>query len=292
MSVVVLLYHKLLDDRRRAAADPERLSVADTTFQRQLAVLAAEAEVVPLWLALARGPALARSRSRFASLTFDDGYRTTLERAAPALREAGMSATVFVSPGHASRPRPYWWDRLTVLRETGLIEDRAWEADVEPWLRSLEYAAASAWVDSLAPEEYPERVPDADVVPAGWDQLRRLDRSAFDMGCHALHHDCLAALPVSRVRRELRQAACTFRYERVPAVPALAYPYGYAGCVTTEQVQRAVAPTFAWALSSVRGRLFEPGFTDPYFLPRVYAEEWTADRFRTELRRAFDAGSG
>jgi peptidoglycan/xylan/chitin deacetylase (PgdA/CDA1 family) len=291
MSVVVLLYHKLLDDPARAVADPQRLSVAETTFQRQLSVLAAEAEVVPLRLALVRGRALGRSRHRYVCITFDDGYRTTLDRAAPALREAGVSATVFVSPGHASRPQPYWWDRLAALRETGLADGLAAAADVEPWLRSLEYAAASAWVDSLAPGTCWSDEPDPDVVPAGWDQLRRIDRSAFDVGCHALHHDCLAALPNTRLRRELRQAISTFRHERVAAIPALAYPYGYAGCVNTEQVREAVAPHFDWALSSVRGRLFEPGFTDPYFLPRVYAEEWAADRFRSELRRAFEPAS-
>ncbi|MDQ3944688.1 MAG: polysaccharide deacetylase family protein [Actinomycetota bacterium] len=291
MSVVILLYHKVLEDPARALADPARLSVSDATFRQQLAVLAAESEIVPLSLALWRGPALARSGGRFACITFDDGYRATLERVSSALRDAGVSGTAFVSPGHAERPDLYWWDRLALLEEAGLWVRGSGGDYVEAHLRGLEYASASAWVDSLVPGWRASGDDAAALRPADWNDLRTLDPGAFELGCHALHHDCLAALPLARVRRELRRAARAFADQCLAAIPVLAYPYGYDGCVTTDQVREAVAVHFTWAMSSVRGRLFEPEPANRFFLRRVYAEEWDGERFRDELRRAFIEGA-
>lgn len=42
-------------------------------------------------------------------LTFDDGWRDTLEVALPLLRAAGLPATVFVATDALAEPEPWWW---------------------------------------------------------------------------------------------------------------------------------------------------------------------------------------
>jgi peptidoglycan/xylan/chitin deacetylase (PgdA/CDA1 family) len=57
--------------------------------------------------------ALARISSKddenFAVLTFDDGYRDTVENALPVLEKHGVPATIFITSGFADRSACPWW---------------------------------------------------------------------------------------------------------------------------------------------------------------------------------------
>ena len=49
------------------------------------------------------------------AITFDDGYRDNLERAAPALASRSMAGTVFVTTRIFDDLRPFWWDAVEHL---------------------------------------------------------------------------------------------------------------------------------------------------------------------------------
>jgi peptidoglycan/xylan/chitin deacetylase (PgdA/CDA1 family) len=51
----------------------------------------------------------ARDRENFAVLTFDDGYRDTVEHAVPIIEKYRVPATIFVTSGFADRSAPVWW---------------------------------------------------------------------------------------------------------------------------------------------------------------------------------------
>lgn len=88
----VLCYHGF--GRRSAAADPHNLFVPAEDFERQVGLLARVARPVPLDVLLTgrrvRGGVL---------VTIDDGYRSTLELAAPILARHGVPAVLFALPG-------------------------------------------------------------------------------------------------------------------------------------------------------------------------------------------------
>ena len=90
----ILIYHRAL-----AAPDPILYDEIDgATFERHMALLAAEFNVLPLgdactWLARGRLPA------RAACVTFDDGYADNEQIALPILKRFGLPATFFVSTG-------------------------------------------------------------------------------------------------------------------------------------------------------------------------------------------------
>jgi peptidoglycan/xylan/chitin deacetylase (PgdA/CDA1 family) len=122
--VRIFCYHRI-------AADRGDLAVAPEDFRRHIELLASfDAEVVPL--ADAVSLLSERRRGRFVCLTFDDGYRDFAETALPILREAGFSATVFVTTGFASGTvRMSWfrrqppllnWDDLKRLANDDLVE--------------------------------------------------------------------------------------------------------------------------------------------------------------------------
>lgn len=90
---LVLMYHGIGD--RSAQSDPFSLFVPQHRLRRQLTVLR-DHGWTPLTLDAYLGGDTA---PRSVLLTFDDGYRGTLEEGLPVLRELGVPATVFVLTG-------------------------------------------------------------------------------------------------------------------------------------------------------------------------------------------------
>lgn len=88
--MTVLCYH---------AVDPEwrsPLAVHPEDFERQMAWLAANRRVLPLEVAVARLDGSGRLPRGEIAVTFDDGFRSVLVHALPALRRHRIPATVFV----------------------------------------------------------------------------------------------------------------------------------------------------------------------------------------------------
>jgi peptidoglycan/xylan/chitin deacetylase (PgdA/CDA1 family) len=121
--VRILCYHGVADD-------PSELSIRPRTFRQHLELLAGfDARIVSLDAA---ADALAAGTSgRLVCITFDDGYRDFVQHAAPALREHGFPATVFVTTGFASGTHgPYWSRKPPPLLGWSELAELA----REPWL--------------------------------------------------------------------------------------------------------------------------------------------------------------
>lgn len=56
-------------------------------------------------------------------ITFDDGDTSVVESAGPLLRDAGISATLFVCPGLIELQQPYWWDVIERAEVAGFQPD-------------------------------------------------------------------------------------------------------------------------------------------------------------------------
>jgi peptidoglycan/xylan/chitin deacetylase (PgdA/CDA1 family) len=104
------MYHRVAQDE----TDPWELCVSAAHFAEQLQVLARMATLLPL-ARLAVDVERGRIRRGSVAITFDDGYRDNLLRAAPLLARADAPATVFVVTGGEASEREFWWDELDRL---------------------------------------------------------------------------------------------------------------------------------------------------------------------------------
>ena len=122
--VPILTYHAV----NEAAGSP--LAVAPQDFAAQMQALArAGYRAVPLSALVdsLRGGQPNSLPGRAVVITFDDGYRSVLEAAAPVLRELGFAATLFLVAGMGGKMnggwRPAWpmlsWDEAASLAEAG-----------------------------------------------------------------------------------------------------------------------------------------------------------------------------
>jgi peptidoglycan/xylan/chitin deacetylase (PgdA/CDA1 family) len=100
VDVLVLCYHAVDETW------PADLSITPAAFERQLDfLLDREFEFTTFARAVASPPA-----RRTVAITFDDAFRSVLERAFPLLQERQLAATVFVPTAFVDAGRPASWD--------------------------------------------------------------------------------------------------------------------------------------------------------------------------------------
>ena len=136
---------------------------------------------------LTLGAALAPPRTGKALVvTFDDAYRSVLNRGFPVLAKLGVPATVFVPTAYAGSQEPMAWSGM------------------ESWLGT-----------PFEPE----------LECMSWDELRGLRDAGWEIGSHSRTHRDLATLPDAELEAELRGSREECEAEIGRSCRALAYPF-------------------------------------------------------------------
>ena len=246
----ILMYHRVANE----TFDPWRLAVTPEVFAEQLAWLARHRTVLGLgeFVELRRGRKLPRTAI---ALTFDDGYACTAEVAAPMLKEAGMSATIFIAPEQIRQGGPFWWDELQQIViehcgtdlvlagdriEIGERQEGDWHLDAnrEAWtprqraffqlwqrLRTLAPDRLEAAMSELRDQKSGEaaRQPPRLMSAA---EVHAIASGGMEFGSHALSHSSLPHLSPSERAREIGDSANACEALSGVRPSSFAYPYG------------------------------------------------------------------
>lgn len=217
---LVLAYHNIVPHGEAVVGD-ESLHLLQRRFAEQLDRLMQEGiDVVPLGevVGWASEPQT-DDRIRRVAITFDDGYRGTIQAGVQELVRRNLPATVFVVPGLVGGST-FWWDALAAtdgrlssrLREAALGEARGLNEEVVAWARRQGIAVGSV----------PEHAQSADEA-----ELRSAaDHVGIEMASHTWSHANLTALSEADCRRELARADAWVRKRFGRASRWLSYPYG------------------------------------------------------------------
>jgi peptidoglycan/xylan/chitin deacetylase (PgdA/CDA1 family) len=120
-------------------------------------------------------------------LTFDDGYRSVLEHAAPIMQRFGIPGTVFVVTNFVGAPVPMTWSGIAQWVGT----------PCESELRSL-----------------------------GWDELAELAAAGWEIGSHTCSHPYLTQLSQMQLEEELGASRACVEERLGRPCRSLAYPQG------------------------------------------------------------------
>jgi len=243
--VTILTYHHVYEPDSGYPFDPEVADATPDQFRRQLETVARHFQVIgidELCRALDGGPLPPNP----ALITFDDGYRSCLEVAAPILRQVGLRAVFFMATSFISERRLYWWERIAYLvrkapvervsltyPEPREIELRAPGGarkllrtvkdtpglDVERFLTELTRAARIDWDPGIE-----RRL--ADELIMTWDQVRALAATGMDIESHTRRHRVLDTVRPDELADELAGSRADLERELGRPVRAIAYPVG------------------------------------------------------------------
>ena len=245
------------------------------------------------------------------AITFDDGYKSTLELASPILEHYRLPATVYLATGYVTREESQWIDVLystfvhrsrhhlelssegigpvrlkgSVTTKTyGQVADKLLAATISERHRILSEVDAQ-----LRPSRRPPR------LTLSWEEAANLSRrtNRIDIGVHTRDHVDLASPTPQVVRHEIEGCVADLKRELGIAPHHFSFPYGRCNA----EARRVVAQSGLRSAALTEPAALVRSKTDRLGLPRVAAPRttqlfafWTSGAYpdlpRTLLRRA------
>ncbi len=279
---VVLTYHRVLadDDLPRSWSHPA-IIVRRRTFERHLAAIRRHFDVLSLATFAERVESGQPFDRPSCLVTFDDGWLDTYSQAWPALRAAGLSATVFLPVDFIGANRMFWQEQGSALLASiaeRASRDAAFAARARTALAphgldgvlGLSGAALrQAIVDAMqthkledpARQQSPlptlmELAADAGHVANGvdafmtWAQAREMAGHGITFGGHGATHRLLTTLPAAEIEAEVRDSRVALERELPGHTRAFCYPNGNWSPAVADAV---AANGFRVAFSTERG---------------------------------------
>ncbi len=226
---------------------------------------------------------------RFVCLTFDDGYRDTLQFAYPILREAGVPFAVYVPTSFPDRLGELWWLVLEAViarnEHIGLQIDgrnrtfdcssiaakRALYDELYWWLRALPTEAEMRDViRNLAACYHVDIAAFCEELCMSWPELAQLAADPLvTIGAHTVNHPMLTKLSNEVARSEMAlsrsviEAALSVRPEH------LSYPIGDRTSAGPREFGIATELGFKTAVTTRPGVLFPEHSEHLTALPRI-----------------------
>ena len=226
---------------------------------------------------------------RFACLTFDDGYRDTMQWAYPILKEAGVPFAIYVATSFPDRLGELWWrvleaviaryDRIglqidgrnctfdcsTIPEKLALFDELYWwlrtrptEVEMRGIMRNL---AACYRVDIAA---------FCDELCMSWEELAALAADPLvTIGAHTVNHPMLAKLSGEAARSEMDFSRAVIEAALGVRPQHLSYPVGDPSSAGPREFAIAAHLGFKTAVTTRPGVLFPADGKRLTALPRI-----------------------
>jgi peptidoglycan/xylan/chitin deacetylase (PgdA/CDA1 family) len=304
--LTVLLYHRIADPANLDDLDPDLIDATPEEFDTQMHFQPVGVEEL---LAAHRDKRALPPNSVL--VTFDDGYRDNHDNALPILVRHGIKAVFFITTGHVSERRLFWWERISLLvrrspktsvriaypepeeldlstparraratkRLNRIVKDH-YALDLERFLGELAGACGVAW---SADEERAR----ADRALMGWGEVKALRAAGMGVGSHTRAHRVLQTLPPAELAEELASSRVTLEERLGEPVTTIAYPVGKS-ISALGPVRRAVADAgYELGFTTAPG-FVRPERDDPFDLRRLCIDRGLPTGL-AHLRLAFPA---
>lgn len=299
--LTVITYHHLEVPADGYAFDPGVADVGPAQFGRHLDLLARHFTLIGVddLVAAFDGGDLPPNP---AMITFDDGYRSCLEIAAPALVERGMTAVFFVPTTIVDERRLFWWERIAWMvnharrrgvdrvtleypdaRTLDLHDPRTTGAlvkivkntrglDLDRFLGELTAACRIDWTRDLEREL-------ADSLLMSWDQIRQLHAAGMDIESHGRTHRVLQTLGPRELHDELHGSRVDLEQRIGRAPQAIAYPVGRPITADREIRDAVIRAGYRVGFTNTSRATWLHRGVDPLDLSRLAMDRATSDEF-------------
>ncbi len=226
---------------------------------------------------------------RFVCLTFDDGYRDTLQWAYPILKAAGAPFAVYVPTSFPDRLGELWWLVLeaVIARNDwiGLVidgRDRKFECRT-PAEKNALFEELYWWLRARATEEELRGVVrnlaavyHVDIAAfckdlcMSWSELAQLAVDPLvTIGAHTVNHPILSKLSADAVRAEMDLSRSVIEAALAVRPEHLSYPYGDRSSAGAREFEIAAALGFKTEVTTRPGMLFAEHNHCLTALPRI-----------------------
>jgi len=235
------------------------------------------------------------SKKRFASISFDDGYKDNILYAAPILRRYGMPASFYVITDCIDKNLPTWTFLTDYFVQNTIKEKLEFHVDFVPedikvintkdpnkkklknFMKRIPNWQRVVLLDELFLQCKDVDLPKQEMM--SWNDIRELQHNGFIIGSHSHTHPMLAVLENENdIEEELFVSREKLKKE-VGIIPeSISYPIGS----YDERVKRIASKTgYKYGLA-VDQLFWEAPFHDLYQIPRV--ELYNQPFWKTRMR--------
>lgn len=305
--LLVLNYHRI-GTPTDSFLDEALWSATQDDFDQQVRILQSSFDVIGLkelpevMRDLETSRRLPWKTSRFAMITFDDGYIDNFELAFPVLQANQARGVFFIATGYIDEPRLAWWDEIAWMIRTS---SRGSIALPQNWLDEpllLDGSDRRAVIDRLLQvyyrldgsrtEQFLNSLADAagtgraarDIASGqwmSWEMIQEMNRSGMEFGAHTVTHPILSNLTVEDQEMEVGESRLRLEQQLDCPVTALSYPVGRPDSFNAATRQALSQHGFDWAFSYYGGHTSGTE-VDRYDIPRVAVEsDITVSAFRS-----------
>lgn len=285
----MLFYHGV--EERFVDGQVQTLHLPLSTFERQIAFLRKNREVVSMD-DLSEGIDCGwRLDSRHVVLTFDDGYKNNLDVAAPLLNTWKLPFTVFVSTRHISEDRrlPTYYIRTALLytqRKSVSLLTTGQAFDLPTRAKRTEAAAMVIATMKKAPQHLVEQIISEcrELLSQGmwaelnavfsseqlmtWTDVDRIRNMGATIGSHCHDHSILSSYQDEEHTLLQLQQSKSIIEKTIGPCRYLAYPNGKTEDVSRAAYVHAKSTGFRLAFTTVPGEITPE--IDYYFAPRIF----------------------
>jgi peptidoglycan/xylan/chitin deacetylase (PgdA/CDA1 family) len=226
---------------------------------------------------------------RFACLTFDDGYRDTLQVAYPILKAEGAPFAVYVATSFPDRLGELWWlaleaviarnSRIGLIIDgrnrtfdcTTLAEKRTLYDEIYWWLRARPTEVElRETVRNLAACYGVELAAFCKELCMDWDEIAELATDPLvTIGAHTVNHPILAKLPDKTVRSEMDLSRTVIEAALARRPEHFAFPVGDRTSAGPREFKVAAELGFKTAVTTHPGVLYPEHRERLTALPRI-----------------------
>jgi peptidoglycan/xylan/chitin deacetylase (PgdA/CDA1 family) len=246
------------------------------------------------------------TRTRFAALTFDGGYKDLITNAYPILQKHGVPFTVYLPTAFPDGLGEAWWlaleQMISVENRISLVMDRKERHFLihETQAKYELYELLSDWLRAQAPADLTFAIKDlckrysVDLEAVSrqawmdWDDLTRLaaDPNA-GIGSATVNYPALSSLRDGDAQREIAMGKAVTQAAFHRDVRHFAYPFGDREAWRRQHVVMAEEAGFASAVSALPGVVEPLGRTNLHALPRI---DWDGRQRSLRMMRVILTG--
>ena len=300
--LTVVLYHRVVDPSGIEDLDPDMIDATPAEFDVQMKYLRDNFQPVSIDDVLEARREGRKLPPDSVLVSFDDGYRDNYEHAMPILQRHGMAGLFFVTTGHLTERRLFWWEHLNLLirksgqsavhltypapealdistapaksravrRLTRIVKDH-FDLDLDRFIAGVADACRVDW-------GYDQARALADRALMTWDHVKAMRRAGMGIGSHTRSHRVLQTLKADDLAAELRESRATLEAQLGEPITTIAYPAGKP-IATAAAIRQAVADAG-----------YKLGFTTRLGINRMASTDDPLDLHRVTIDRGVPAG--
>jgi peptidoglycan/xylan/chitin deacetylase (PgdA/CDA1 family) len=284
---IILWYHGVADDDFTLLKGYDERHIPQSLFRKQLKFLRSRGYTFVTMTELMDALQKKKSIKKFVVLTFDDGFRNIVENAYPIMREEGGKGCFFLVSQLIGNNQLLWTDHVEAVLRNHKGKDFQFVFNGE----AVSYDISSKEKLELAMRDVKKRlrtlsdrerkehmqqfvIRDMSLVSkefffAGWDQIRRMDRSVLEVGSHTRNHpNCAQLTSTEEFKEELMHSKTDIEKNVGYEIKHFCYP---AGSFNDEVIDYVRQFGYQSATTIIPG--FNNAKTPPFMLRRISVDE-------------------